>query len=145
MTDCINGSDKSHRRPRAPGAQSRRPFWGAFAALYDGCSSALLGDIGGDVQAFASKRVPDYLANAFFKDDAWPLSCWDVALTLRLLRWTREDLLEDLERCRADELRPAFAGKSWRSLAAILGHVADAENWTLSHLGHDLSPSALLE
>lgn len=96
-------------------------------------------------EAFASEHDPDYLVNAFFEDDRRPLSYWDVAWALKLCLWTREDLLGVVKQLSPDELRRPLPGEDWPSLAAVLEHVANAENWYLSHLGRALPPSALPE
>lgn len=96
-------------------------------------------------EATVGEHDPDYLVNAFFEDDRRPLSYWDVALALNLLQWTREDLLQIVETLSPDKLRRPLPGEGWRSMTAIIEHVANAENWYLGHLGHGLPTSTLPE
>jgi len=77
---------------------------------------------------------PDYLINAFFQHDRRPLSYWEVAVGLRLLRWTRDDLLALVGPLTQEELNEPIQGEDRRSIAGVLEHVVGAENWYLSQL-----------
>lgn len=78
-------------------------------------------------EAFTAKDDPDYIVNAFFEDDRRALSAADVAHALRLLTWTREDLLQAAQSART-------AGMAGLDVDSIIRHVANAENWYLDRL-----------
>jgi len=84
--------------------------------------------------SFASSECPDYLVNAFFQDDRRPLAYWDVAVALRLLQWTHQDLLEVLRPVTQEQFNKPIAGEVHGSIAGILEHIAGAENWYLGQL-----------
>jgi len=94
-------------------------------------------------RSFASSEDPDYLVNAFFEDDRRVLGYWDIEVALRLLRWTRQDLLRMVEPVPQDRLRQPIAGEVQGSVAGILRHVAGAENWYFGHLDLGLSRAQL--
>jgi len=93
--------------------------------------------------SFASSQDPDYLVNAFFEDDRRALGYWDIAVALRLLHWTREDLLRVVEPIPQERLTEPVAGEVQVSIAGILRHVAGAENWYFGHLDLGLSRAQL--
>ncbi|MCB8980821.1 MAG: type II toxin-antitoxin system HicB family antitoxin [Ardenticatenaceae bacterium] len=83
---------------------------------------------------------PDYIINAFFEDDRRPLGVWDVENALRLMTWTRNDLLA----LQSDVQRAAPLGKDTIAAASdILRHIANAENWYLSRLDVGLDQEQL--
>jgi len=93
--------------------------------------------------SFASSEDPDYVVNAFFEEDRRPLGYWDVEVGLRLLQWTRQDLLSGLTGAAPAQLTEAIAGEVQGSIAGILRHVATAENWYFGHLGLGLDRAEL--
>jgi uncharacterized damage-inducible protein DinB len=84
--------------------------------------------------SFASREDPEYLVNAFFEDDRRPLGYWDVEITLRLLDWTRQDLLGVIRSIAQDKLTKAISGEVRGSIHGILNHVSIAENWYFEQL-----------
>jgi hypothetical protein len=82
-----------------------------------------------------SAQRPGYLINAFFEDDRRALAFWDVAVALRVLEWSREDLLRLLASLPGDLLRRVAPRQGPRSIADVVEHAAGAENWYFSHLG----------
>jgi predicted RNase H-like HicB family nuclease len=94
-------------------------------------------------RSFPSDQDPDYLVNAFFEDDRRPLSYWDVEVALRLLIWTRRDLLRVLQPATRESLDRPIPGEIGGSIAGILKHIAGAENWYLGHLGLALDRAQL--
>lgn len=75
-----------------------------------------------------------YEVNAFFRHDWLPLSALEVERGLRLLSWSRADLLAvvgDLTPAKLEEKQP---GERW-SINGIVGHVGGAEWWYLDRLG----------
>jgi hypothetical protein len=77
--------------------------------------------------AFPDTGDPDYLVNAFFEDDRRPLTYWEIAVALRLLEWTRQDLQQLLRSATPEQLAGPAGG--------LLAHIANAENWYFSRLG----------
>jgi hypothetical protein len=76
---------------------------------------------------------PDYLVNAFFAADVPALTTQDIDQALRLLEWSRADLLAAASGLSSDELARRVEGE-W-SIAGILNHTAGAEWWYLDRLG----------
>ena len=93
--------------------------------------------------SFASAQDPEYLVNAFFEDDRRPLHYWDVELALRLLQWTRQDLLEIIPSATQEQLSMPMIGKARGSIAGIIKHIAGAENWYLDQLDLGLDRAQL--
>jgi len=85
--------------------------------------------------SFPSRERPDYIVNALFEDDRRPLSYWDVEVALRLLAWTREDLLAMLHGATEAQLNAPLPREIGGSVAGVLGHVAGAENWYMEQMG----------
>ena len=88
---------------------------------------------------------PDYLVNAFFEDDRRPLSYWDVEVGLRLLDWSRQDLLNVIASLSARQLHAPTQGQDRPTIARVLEHVCRAENWYLSHFDRSVERSSLPE
>jgi predicted RNase H-like HicB family nuclease/uncharacterized damage-inducible protein DinB len=89
------------------------------------------------VETFHSRPCredPDYLVNAFFEDDRRPLSYWEVNSTLRLLGWTRQDLVDALHPATKEQLEASISGEVRGSILGIVDHVASAENWYFQQL-----------
>ncbi|MCL4505694.1 MAG: DinB family protein [Chloroflexi bacterium] len=93
--------------------------------------------------SFASAQDPEYLVNAFFADDRRPPGYWDVALALRLLQWTRQDLLQAIQSATPAQLNQPIAGEVSGSIAGIMKHIAGAENWYLNQLDSALDRAGL--
>ncbi len=70
----------------------------------------------------------DSLAESFFRYDAEPLTGTDVERALKLLDWSRRDLLDSLRGLSAKKLNQTYAGERW-SINGILLHLAHAEWW----------------
>lgn len=85
--------------------------------------------------SFLCSEDPEYIVNAFFQDDRRPLGYWDIETALRLLTWTRQDLLELIQSAPQAQLSKAIAGEVRGSIDGILKHIAGAENWYFWHLG----------
>jgi uncharacterized damage-inducible protein DinB len=84
--------------------------------------------------SFASTQDPEYLVNAFFEDDRRPLHYWDVELALRLLQWTRQDLLKVIQSATQEQLSKPIGGEVSGSITGIIKHIAGAENWYFDQL-----------
>jgi hypothetical protein len=96
-------------------------------------------------KAYASDEDPDYLVNAFFEDDRRPLSYWDVEVGLRLLRWSRQDLLEVVRSLLPGRLHGPTRDGVHRRITGILEHVSRAENWYFGQFGLAVERSTLPE
>jgi hypothetical protein len=88
--------------------------------------------------SFTAADDPDYIVNAFFEDDRRELGYWDVEIALRLLDWTRRDLLEVIRALTSVQLTQILAGEVRGSIAGILEHVASAENWYFHQIGYSV-------
>jgi predicted RNase H-like HicB family nuclease/succinate dehydrogenase flavin-adding protein (antitoxin of CptAB toxin-antitoxin module) len=76
----------------------------------------------------------DYIVNAFFKDDCRLLSHDEIEHALRLLEYTRSDLLQVIQRMSSDQLDKSIRGEVQGSIRGILKHVAWAEWWYFDRL-----------
>jgi hypothetical protein len=94
-------------------------------------------------QSFTSREDPDYIVNAFLKNDRQPLGYWDVEITLLLLTWTRQDLLAAIHSVGQDSLTAPISGEVRGSIAGIIDHIAIAENWYFGQLGCGLERADL--
>jgi uncharacterized damage-inducible protein DinB len=93
--------------------------------------------------SFVSSEDPDYVVNAFFEDDRYPLGYWDIENALRLLNWTRQDLLGVIQSTTQHQLARAISGEVHGSIAGILNHIAVAENWYFDQLDGGLEQELL--
>jgi len=75
-----------------------------------------------------------YSVEAFFRHDWKPLTTVEIQHGLKMLTWTREDLLETVAGLSAEKLNQTYWGERW-SISGILGHVGGAEWWYLDRLG----------
>ncbi|MBA3073939.1 MAG: DinB family protein [Anaerolineae bacterium] len=70
----------------------------------------------------------------WFQFDEQPLSQLEVEHGLKLLGWSRADLLDIATSFSDQELDQTFEGERW-SIRGIVGHIASAETWYLDRLG----------
>jgi hypothetical protein len=75
-----------------------------------------------------------YEVNAWFRHDWKPLTGLEIERGLKLLSWSRADLLQAVAPLSPQELESVHTGERW-SIAGILGHVGGAEWWYLDRLG----------
>jgi uncharacterized damage-inducible protein DinB len=75
-----------------------------------------------------------YEVNAWYLHDWKPLTDEEVLRGLKVLEWSRVDLLESAEGLDLSALQAERAGEKW-NIAGILKHVAGAEWWYLDRLG----------
>jgi uncharacterized damage-inducible protein DinB len=86
--------------------------------------------------AYPAGEDPTYLVNAFFQNDARPLTLSDVQDGWRLLGYTREDLLAVVKDLSFEVLnKPMPNNERFGSIASILKHVAIAERWYCNRVG----------
>jgi len=76
----------------------------------------------------------DYIVNAFFKDDRRLLSHDEIEHALRLLEYTRSDLLQVIQRISSDRLDRPIRGEVQGTIRGILNHLAWAEWWYFDRL-----------
>ena len=94
-------------------------------------------------RSFESQEEPGYIVNAFFEDDRRPLSYWDVEVALRLMEWTRQDLLVLVQGLDSERLNYPHDKEKFTSVVGILRHIAVAENWYLDRMGLGLEREQL--
>jgi hypothetical protein len=78
--------------------------------------------------------TPAYAVNAWFQHDWKPLEEGEIERGLKLLSWSREDLLESVRDLPHEVLDRSYPGEK-ATIAGILRHVGGAEWWYLSRLG----------
>jgi len=75
-----------------------------------------------------------YSVESFFRFDWKPLTAIEIQHALKLLAWSRSDLLITVESLSDEKLNQTYLGERW-SIKGILGHVGGAEWWYLDRLG----------
>ena len=75
-----------------------------------------------------------YSVESFFRYDWKPLTAVEIHRALKLLAWSRSDLLITVEGLSDEKLNQTYLGERW-SINGILGHISDAEWWYLDRLG----------
>jgi hypothetical protein len=75
-----------------------------------------------------------YSVNAWFVDDWKPLTDEEVERGLKLLSWSRADLLATISELNAEVMSRKHPNERW-DIHGILRHVANAEWWYLDRLG----------
>jgi hypothetical protein len=84
--------------------------------------------------ALARGHSKEYLIESFFRCDDEPLSGTDVERALKLLDWSRQDLLHVINGLDQQKLNEAYAGERW-SINGILKHIGGAEWWYQERIG----------
>ena len=86
----------------------------------------------------ALDRVPQgddsYSVEAWFQYDWKPLSAADIERGLKLLAWSRQDLLDTVKGLSPEKLAQTYPGERW-SIAGILKHISGGEWWYLERIG----------
>lgn len=75
-----------------------------------------------------------YEVNAWFLHDWKPLSEIDIERGLKMLSWSRQDLLNSVKDLSPEDLERRYPNERW-NIAGILRHVGGAEWWYLDRLG----------
>jgi predicted RNase H-like HicB family nuclease len=96
-------------------------------------------------RSYESAEEKGYIVNALFEDDRRPLGFWDIEATLRLLAWSRHDLLDLVQGVKDERLNKNIGGETFGSVAGILRHIAIAENWYFDRMGFGLERKLLHE
>jgi DinB superfamily len=81
-----------------------------------------------------SNEKDGYSVESFFPYDWKPLTDTDISRALKLLSWSRADLLKTVEGLSEEKLNQTYMGERW-SINGILGHAAGAEWWYMERLG----------
>ena len=74
-----------------------------------------------------------YEVNAWFRHDWKPLAEEEIERGLKMLHWSREDLLATVKDLKPEDFERRIAGERW-DIAGILKHVGGAEWWYLDRL-----------
>jgi hypothetical protein len=80
-------------------------------------------------------KDPALMVHAFFEDDARPLRPWDLEMALRLLEWSRKDLLQLAGAELPDALNAVENVPTWKTLDGLLQHIWESENTILDRMG----------
>lgn len=72
--------------------------------------------------------------NAWFQHDWKPLTALDIERGLKLLSWSRADLLNTIKGLSAEKLEMKYEGERW-PINGILNHIGAGEWWYMSRLG----------
>jgi len=80
------------------------------------------------------QTAPDYTANAFFEDDRRALSKEDIQRVLKLLEFTRADLMAAVDKISKERRAAPIPGEADESIDGILNHVGASEWWYLDRL-----------
>ena len=83
---------------------------------------------------FGQRSEKGHNVSGWFQSDWNPLSHTEVQNGLKLLSWTRMDLLGFVSDLTSEQINRRFSDERW-SIAEILSHIASAEIWYLSRLG----------
>jgi uncharacterized damage-inducible protein DinB len=75
-----------------------------------------------------------YEVNAWFRHDWKPLAADEIERALKILAWSRDDLLGAVWGLTVEQMTLKLPGERW-SIDGILKHVAGAEWWYLDRLG----------
>ena len=89
-------------------------------------------------------EVDGLSVEAFFPYDWKPLTATDITRALKLLEWSRNDLLKIVEGLSEQKMNATYSTERW-SINGILGHVGSAEYWYMECLGLAFPRSALPE
>ncbi len=75
-----------------------------------------------------------YSVDSFFRHDWKPLTAVEIQRALKMLAWSRAELLKTVEGLSDEKLNQTYLGERW-SINGILGHIGGAEWWYLERLG----------
>jgi hypothetical protein len=75
-----------------------------------------------------------YMVESFFHQDVQPLTGTDVERALKLLAWSRQDLLDAIRGLSRAKLEQTYPGERW-SINGILKHIAGSEWWYQDRIG----------
>ncbi len=75
------------------------------------------------------------MVESFFRHDWKPLTATDIERALRLLAWSRADLLDTVKGLSEAKLNQTYGGERW-SINGILKHIGGAEWWYQERIGY---------
>ncbi len=78
-----------------------------------------------------------YMVESFFLHDWKPLASREIERALKLLAWSRADLLSIVKDLSAEKLAQTYPNERW-PINGILKHVGKAELWYLERIGYPL-------
>ena len=84
--------------------------------------------------ASAEGKDDMYMVESFFHFDEQPLTGKDIEHALKLLAWSREDLLNTIGGLSQEQLSRTYPGERW-SINGILKHIGGAEWWYQERIG----------
>ena len=87
-----------------------------------------------DIDDHYERAQQGYSVNAWFLDDWKLLTAEEVERGMKVLAWSRADLIQTVSQLTPEELGVKRPGERW-SIAGILRHVGGAEWWYLDRLG----------
>jgi len=88
-----------------------------------------------------AERGPDtYMIESFFVHDWKPLVPHEIERALKLLAWSRADLLSLVGELDADGLERTYPGERW-PIRGILNHIGGAEWWYQERIGYPFPES----
>lgn len=88
----------------------------------------------------AAPGADTYMVESFFIHDWKPLMPHEIERALKLLAWSRADLLALVEGLDAAALTRTYPGERW-PIAGILRHIGGAEWWYQERIGHPFPES----
>jgi predicted RNase H-like HicB family nuclease len=71
---------------------------------------------------------------AWFQHDWKPLTATDIERAIKLLAWSRQDLLGTVKGLSPEKIAQTYPGERW-SIEGILKHIGGAEWWYLERIG----------
>ncbi len=80
------------------------------------------------------ERSDFYTVESWFQHDWKPLASADIEHALKLLTWSREDLINTVKGLSDEKLEQKYPNERW-SINGILNHVGGAEWWYIERLG----------
>lgn len=87
-----------------------------------------------DEKTFERVEKDGSMVESFFLYDWKPLTRLEIERALRVLAWTRDDLLATLGGIDPEKMAATYPGERW-SIDGILRHVGGAEWWYMERLG----------
>jgi DinB superfamily len=90
----------------------------------------------------ASASENAYAVESWFQYDWKPLSGEEIERALKLLAWSRADLLKTIDGVSDERLDQTYPGEKW-TINGILRHIGGAEWWYMERLGRAFPESKL--
>jgi hypothetical protein len=81
-----------------------------------------------------TNEADGYSVDSFFPYDWKPLTKIEIKRALKMLAWSRVDLLNSVKGLSEEKLNQTYPGERW-SINGILEHVSGAEWWYMDRLG----------